>query len=38
MVHRDVRAELRTALVACGARSAGEGCPVEREPAKPLFD
>lgn len=38
MVHRDVRAELRTALVACGARSTGEGCPVEREPAKPLFD
>jgi hypothetical protein len=38
MVHQDVRSELRAALVACGARSTGEGCPVEREPAKPLFE
>jgi hypothetical protein len=34
----ELRAELRTALLACGARTRGEGCPAEREPAKALFD
>ena len=33
-----IRAELRTALLACGARTRGEGCPAEGEPARALFD